>query len=315
MERPQDAVRTVRALRRARRTARWRATSDPTATDFGGVNALLARSGVECILIDRLAAAVHGSAYLDIDLLGEVTGGGTCEEILPHTQVLPLLGAALRCVSLPMPIRMKRAAGRVKDLDRLAGLEALPEERAARGEGWRATRRPGCRSASVAGSWSMRVLLQRVARAEVRIRPGGDALPSVSGRIGRGFLLLVGFTHTDTEAEVAWMADKVLGLRLFADADDKLNLSLADVQGGVLVVSQFTLYGDARKGRRPSFIDAARPETAIPLYDRFVALLRERGVPVATGEFGAMMDVELVNDGPVTLWLERDAAAPVSPTS
>jgi D-tyrosyl-tRNA(Tyr) deacylase len=153
----------------------------------------------------------------------------------------------------------------------------------------------------------MRVLLQRVSRAEVRIRPGGDALPYVSGRIGRGFLLLVGLTHTDTEAEVAWMADKVVGLRLFADADDKLNLSLGDVQGGALVVSQFTLYGDARKGRRPSFIDAARPETAIPLYERFVALLRERGIPVATGEFGAMMDVDLVNDGPVTLWLEREA--------
>lgn len=159
----------------------------------------------------------------------------------------------------------------------------------------------------------MRVLLQRVSRAEVRIRPDGDALPYVSGRIGRGFLLLVGLTHTDTEAEVAWMADKITGLRLFADADDKLNLSLADVRGGALVVSQFTLYGDARKGRRPSFVDAARPDTAIPLYERFVALLRDRGIPVATGEFGAMMDVDLVNDGPVTLWLEREAGAP--PTS
>jgi D-tyrosyl-tRNA(Tyr) deacylase len=92
---------------------------------------------------------------------------------------------------------------------------------------------------------------------------------------------------------------------VFADADDKMNLSLGDVNGALLVVSQFTLYGDARKGRRPSFIDAARPETAIPLYDRFVALLRERGAQVETGAFGAMMDVELVNDGPVTLWLER----------
>jgi D-tyrosyl-tRNA(Tyr) deacylase len=160
----------------------------------------------------------------------------------------------------------------------------------------------------------MRVLLQRVARAEVRIRPAGDALPYLSGRIGRGFLLLVGLTHTDTEAEVAWMADKVAGLRLFADADDKLNLSLADVQGAALVVSQFTLYGDARKGRRPSFVDAARAETAIPLYERFVALLREQGIPVATGEFGAMMDVDLVNDGPVTLWLEREAPAAGAPT-
>ncbi len=101
------------------------------------------------------------------------------------------------------------------------------------------------------------------------------------------------------------MADKVVGLRLFADAEDKMNLALADVDGGLLVVSQFTLYGDAVKGRRPSFIDAARPETAIPLYERFVALLRERVSRVETGEFGAMMDVELVNDGPVTLILER----------
>jgi D-aminoacyl-tRNA deacylase len=101
------------------------------------------------------------------------------------------------------------------------------------------------------------------------------------------------------------MAEKILGLRIFADADDKMNLSVADVGGAVLVVSQFTLYGDAAKGRRPSFIDAARPEVAIPLYERFIASLREQGIPVETGEFGAMMDVELVNDGPVTLWLER----------
>lgn len=145
----------------------------------------------------------------------------------------------------------------------------------------------------------MRVLLQRVSRAEVRV---GDR---VTGRIGRGYLLLVGLTHADAEAVLAWMADKVVGLRLFADAEDKMNLSLADVGGALLVVSQFTLYGNAEKGRRPSFIDAARPEVAIPLYERFITLLRDRGVPVETGEFGAMMDVELVNDGPVTLWLER----------
>ena len=145
----------------------------------------------------------------------------------------------------------------------------------------------------------MRVLLQRVSRAEVRV---GDR---VTGRIDRGYLLLAGFTHADAEAALVWMADKVVGLRLFADAEDKMNLALADVGGALLVVSQFTLYGDAVKGRRPSFIDAARPEVAIPLYERFVALLRERGVRVETGEFGAMMDVELVNDGPVTLWLER----------
>ncbi len=145
----------------------------------------------------------------------------------------------------------------------------------------------------------MRVLLQRVSRAEVRVDR------RVTGQIERGYLLLVGITHDDDEARLAWMADKVTGLRLFADADDKMNLSLADVGGALLVVSQFTLYGDAGKGRRPSFIDAARPEFAIPHYERFIALLRERGCVVATGEFGAMMQVELINDGPVTLWLER----------
>jgi D-tyrosyl-tRNA(Tyr) deacylase len=148
------------------------------------------------------------------------------------------------------------------------------------------------------------VLLQRVSRGEVRIRTP-DVAPRVAGQIGRGYVLLVGFTATDTDEHVAWMAEKVTGLRLFADADDKMNLALADVGGALLVVSQFTLYGDSRKGRRPSFIDAARPEIAIPLYERFIQRLRETGFQVETGEFGAMMDVELVNDGPVTLWLER----------
>ena len=150
----------------------------------------------------------------------------------------------------------------------------------------------------------MRVLLQRVSRGEVRTREPG-AEPRLTGRIGRGYVLLVGFTATDTDEHVAWMAEKVTGLRLFADSEDKMNLALADVGGSLLVVSQFTLYGDARKGRRPSFIDAARPEVAIPLYERFIQRLRETGFQVETGEFGAMMDVELVNDGPVTLWLER----------
>jgi len=127
----------------------------------------------------------------------------------------------------------------------------------------------------------------------------------ITGRIGRGFLLFVGFTVADSAAQVDWMADKVSGLRLFSDSEDKMNLSLGDVGGEVLVVSQFTLYGNAEKGRRPSFIDAARPEVAIPLYESFVAALRGRSLHVETGEFGAMMDVELVNDGPVTLWLER----------
>lgn len=145
----------------------------------------------------------------------------------------------------------------------------------------------------------MRVLLQRVSSAQVTV--GGR----VTGRIDRGYLLLVGLTHDDDAARLEWMADKVHGLRLFPDADGKMNLGLEDVGGAVLVVSQFTLYGDAQKGRRPSFIDAARPEVAIPLYERFVALLRERGLRVETGEFGAMMDVALVNDGPVTLWLEK----------
>ena len=144
----------------------------------------------------------------------------------------------------------------------------------------------------------MRVLLQRVTRAEVRVDE------RVTGRIERGYLLLVGITHDDDEARATWMADKVAGLRLFSDADGKMNLSLADVGGAVLVVSQFTLYGDASKGRRPSFINAARPEVAIPLYERFIALLRDRGLHVETGEFGASMQVELVNDGPVTLPLE-----------
>jgi len=125
------------------------------------------------------------------------------------------------------------------------------------------------------------------------------------GSIEKGFLLLVGFTHGDTPAKVDWMAEKTSGLRLFGDAEGKMNLPLSDVGGAVLVVSQFTLYGDAEKGKRPSFIDAAGPEEAIPLYDRFLAALRGRGLKVESGEFGAMMEVELVNDGPVTLWLER----------
>lgn len=144
----------------------------------------------------------------------------------------------------------------------------------------------------------MRVLLQRVSRATVRV----DG--RVTGQIERGYLLLVGLTHDDTAARLTWMADKIVGLRLFPDSDDKMNLALADVGGSVLVVSQFTLYGDATRGRRPSFIAAARPEVAIPLYEQFITMLRDRGVVVATGEFGAMMQVELINDGPVTLPLE-----------
>lgn len=127
----------------------------------------------------------------------------------------------------------------------------------------------------------------------------------VAGSIEHGLAILVGFTHTDGLEHVTWMADKLVGLRIFADDEDKLNRSVLDAGGAMLVVSQFTLYGDAVKGRRPSFVDAARPEHAQPLYERFVTLLRERGVRVETGEFGATMQVEIVNDGPVTLWLER----------
>ena len=145
----------------------------------------------------------------------------------------------------------------------------------------------------------MRVVLQRVSSASVTI--GGR----VAGAVGRGFCLLVGFTHDDTPDRADWMAEKVAGLRLFSDAEGKMNLGLAEVQGAVLVVSQFTLYGDASRGRRPSFIDAARPEAAIPLYERFIAALRSRGLEVATGEFGADMLLEIHNDGPVTLILDR----------
>ena len=150
----------------------------------------------------------------------------------------------------------------------------------------------------------MRALVQRVSRAEVRVREAGETTRT-TGRIDAGLLLLVGFTHDDDEARLSWMADKVIGLRIFGDHEGKMNLALNDMGGSVLVVSQFTLYGDAEKGRRPSFITAARPDVAERLYERFASMLVERGVRVERGEFGAMMDVELVNDGPVTLWLER----------
>jgi D-tyrosyl-tRNA(Tyr) deacylase len=145
----------------------------------------------------------------------------------------------------------------------------------------------------------MRVLLQRVSRAHVSVE-GRE-----TGRIERGFVALVGFTHGDGDEHVQWMADKVVGLRLFGDAEGKMNLAISEVGGSILVVSQFTLYGDAQKGRRPSFIQAAHPDSATPLYEKFIVALKERAVTVATGEFGADMQVELVNDGPVTLMLER----------
>jgi D-tyrosyl-tRNA(Tyr) deacylase len=145
----------------------------------------------------------------------------------------------------------------------------------------------------------MRVVLQRVSQASVTI--GGR----VSGAIATGYCLLVGFTHGDTMAQVDWMAEKVAGLRLFSDEAGKMNLGLTDVGGAVLVVSQFTLYGDVAKGRRPSFIDAARPEVAIPLYQGFLDALRRLNLTVAAGEFGADMQVEIHNDGPVTIILDR----------
>ena len=146
----------------------------------------------------------------------------------------------------------------------------------------------------------MRVVLQRVREAHVTIEG------KVVGEIGLGQFLLVGFKQSDTTDQVEWMADKVVGLRIFQDDAGKMNRTLADVDGSILVVSQFTLYGDVRKGRRPSFIDAATPETAIRLYERFVQLLKARHPgKVATGEFGAMMDVSLTNDGPVTLVIDR----------
>lgn len=146
----------------------------------------------------------------------------------------------------------------------------------------------------------MRVVLQRVSSAEVRV--GGR----VVGSCDRGHMLLVGFTDGDEVADVEWMAEKVVGLRVFPDDDGRMNRSLIDVEGDLLVVSQFTLYGDTRKGKRPSFVRAAHPDVAVPLYERFVTELRTRCPGrVETGEFGAAMDVELVNDGPVTLVLER----------
>ena len=145
----------------------------------------------------------------------------------------------------------------------------------------------------------MRVVLQRVSRAAVRV--DGQTV----GAIGRGFVVLAGFAPGDSEAALAWMAEKIAGLRIFTDGEGKMNLPLADVGGAVLVISQFTLYGDASKGRRPSFTDAAPPEIAEGLYGRFVELLRQGHVPVETGTFGAVMEVALVNDGPVTLVIER----------
>ena len=137
-----------------------------------------------------------------------------------------------------------------------------------------------------------------------------SASVTVDGReianIGKGFLILLGVTHEDTEAQAVKLADKLMGLRVFEDENGKMNRSLEDVGGAVLVVSQFTLYGNCRKGRRPEFLAAARPEVAVPLYEKFVALCRDKGFRVQTGEFGAYMDVASVNDGPMTLIVDTD---------
>ena len=144
----------------------------------------------------------------------------------------------------------------------------------------------------------MRAVLQRVSRASVTV--GGE----VVGQIGRGILVLLGVEPEDTEDDARQLADRTIALRIFDDADGKMNLSLEEIDGALLVVSQFTLLGDCRKGRRPSFVGAAPPELAEKLYNTFIGAVGSKGIPVATGRFRAMMDVELVNDGPVTLLLD-----------
>ena len=146
----------------------------------------------------------------------------------------------------------------------------------------------------------MRAVIQRVTRAKVVV--AGQTV----GEIGKGLLILLGIAPTDTREITNWLADKIVGLRIFEDADGKMNVDLGSVGGSVLVVSQFTLYGDCRQGRRPSFIGAARPEVAIPLYESFLNAVRVLGIPVQAGIFGAEMAVELVNDGPVTLIVEKE---------
>ena len=147
----------------------------------------------------------------------------------------------------------------------------------------------------------MRALVQRVSRASVTI--AGQTI----GAIDAGFLVLLGITHSDTPEQATWLAEKVAGLRIFNDADGKMNRDLADIGGAMLIVSQFTLYGDCRKGKRPSFIDAAPPPVAIPLYEAFINGVKALGIRVATGEFGADMKVELVNDGQVTLIVDSQS--------
>ncbi len=152
----------------------------------------------------------------------------------------------------------------------------------------------------------MRAVIQRVSRASVRV----DS--KTVGQIEGGLVVLLGVAPSDTPEAAEYLAEKVATLRIFADDAGKMNLSVQDIQGAVLAISQFTLFGDVRRGRRPSFIGAARPEVAVPLYERFVQFLRERGMHVECGVFGAMMEVELVNDGPVTILLDSHRELPVS---
>jgi len=149
----------------------------------------------------------------------------------------------------------------------------------------------------------VRVVLQRVKEASVTVNQ------EVIGQIKQGFLLLVGVTHEDTIDQVNWLADKIAGLRVFEDEEERMNRSLQDVDGQILSVSQFTLYGDVKKGRRPAFTEAAKPDVANELYEAFNERLRAQGLTVETGQFGAMMDIALINDGPVTLILEKEANA------
>ena len=144
----------------------------------------------------------------------------------------------------------------------------------------------------------MKVVVQRVSSASVEIEG------NIAGSIGKGFLILLGVTHADTEKDVAFLVEKCLNLRVFEDKDKKMNLSIQDVKGEMLLISQFTLYGDASKGRRPSFTQAAHPVIAVPLYNTFICELRKSGLKVETGVFGADMNVSLCNDGPVTIILE-----------
>lgn len=146
----------------------------------------------------------------------------------------------------------------------------------------------------------MKAVLSRVQRASVRINEGETR------SIGAGYLILLGITHGDTEQQAVKLADKLCSLRIFEDDAGKINRSIDDIGGEIMIVSQFTLYGSCRKGRRPEFLNAARPETAIPLYEKFVSLVREKGYHVETGEFGAYMEVDSLNDGPFTLVVDTD---------